>query len=90
MKRKSTWIAAVSAAVLLIVCLAVPTAVHSGRSAAVTPGTPAQEAGTPGSTVDRVVEMVPEVIDKITGFIEKQDKGGQGADPQQPEDKTGW
>lgn len=53
MKRKSTWIAAVSAAVLLIVCLAVPTAVHSGRSAAVTPGTPAQEAGTPGSTVDR-------------------------------------
>ena len=25
-----------------------------------------------GSTVDRVVEMVPEVIDKVTGFIEKQ------------------
>lgn len=47
-------------------------------------------APAPGSTVDRVVEMVPEVIDKITGFIEKQDKGGQGADPQQPEDKTGW
>ena len=28
----------------------------------------------PGNTVDRVVEMVPEVIDKITDFIEKQDK----------------
>ena len=26
----------------------------------------------PGTTVDRVVEMVPEVIDKVTGFIEKQ------------------
>ena len=26
----------------------------------------------PASTVDRVVEMVPEVIDKVTGFIEKQ------------------
>lgn len=26
----------------------------------------------PGSTVDRVVEMVPEVIDKVTGFIDKQ------------------
>ena len=25
-----------------------------------------------GSTVDRVVEMVPDVIDKVTGFIEKQ------------------
>ena len=31
------------------------------------------------STVDRVVEMVPEVIDKVTGFLEKnkeQDKEG--------------
>ena len=26
----------------------------------------------PGTAVDRVVEMVPEVIDKVTGFIEKQ------------------
>lgn len=25
-----------------------------------------------GNTVDRVVEMVPEVIDKVTGFIDKQ------------------
>ena len=30
----------------------------------------------PASTVDRVVEMVPDVIDKVTGFLEKQqDKG---------------
>lgn len=31
------------------------------------------------STVDRVVEMVPEVVDKVTGFLEKnkeQDKEG--------------
>ena len=26
----------------------------------------------PGTTVDRVIEMVPEVMDKVTGFIEKQ------------------
>ena len=33
------------------------------------------------STVDRVVEMVPEVIDKVTGFIEKQqDKKAETAD----------
>lgn len=25
-----------------------------------------------GSTVDRFVEMVPELVDKVTGFIEKQ------------------
>ena len=25
-----------------------------------------------GTTVDRVIEMVPEVVDKITGFIDKQ------------------
>ena len=25
-----------------------------------------------GNTVDRVVEMVPELVDKVTGFIEKQ------------------
>ena len=24
------------------------------------------------NTVDRVVELVPEVIDKVTGFVEKQ------------------
>ena len=35
--------------------------------------------GAPASTtVDRVVELVPEVIDKVTGFVEKQQekKGG--------------
>ena len=26
----------------------------------------------PGTTADRVIEMVPEVVDKITNFIEKQ------------------
>ena len=26
----------------------------------------------PGTTVDRVIEMVPEVLDKVTAFIEKQ------------------
>ena len=25
-----------------------------------------------GSTIDRVVEMVPDLVDKVTGFIEKQ------------------
>ena len=35
----------------------------------------------PGTTVDRVVEMVPEVIDKVTGFIEKQqDKKAETTD----------
>ena len=33
----------------------------------------------PGTAVDRVVEMVPDVIDKVTGFIEKQ----QGKDKSQ-------
>lgn len=26
----------------------------------------------PGTAVDRVIDMVPEVVDKVTGFIEKQ------------------
>ena len=26
----------------------------------------------PGTTVDRVIDMVPEVVDKVTDFIEKQ------------------
>ena len=26
----------------------------------------------PGSAVDRVVDMVPDVLDKVTGIIEKQ------------------
>lgn len=29
-------------------------------------------APAPGTTVDRVLEMVPEVLDKVTAFIEKQ------------------
>jgi len=34
----------------------------------------------PGTTVDRVIEMVPEVMDKVTGFIEKQQEK-KAADP---------
>lgn len=26
----------------------------------------------PGTSIDRVIEMVPDVVDKVTGFIEKQ------------------
>ena len=29
-------------------------------------------AAPPLNTVDRIVEMAPDVIDKVTGFIEKQ------------------
>ena len=35
----------------------------------------------PGTTVDRVIEMVPEVVDKITAFIEKQQERKAAADP---------
>ena len=35
----------------------------------------------PGTTVDRVVEMVPEVIDKVTGFIEKQQEKKAETEP---------
>ncbi len=35
----------------------------------------------PATTVDRVIETVPEVVDKVTGFIEKQqEKKEQKAD----------
>lgn len=34
----------------------------------------------PESTVDRVVEMVPDVVDKVTGFIEKQQEKNNLAD----------
>lgn len=37
----------------------------------------------PGSAVDRVVEMVPDVLDRVTGLIEKQqdkDAGGDKSD----------
>ena len=33
-----------------------------------------------GSTVDRVVEMVPEVIDKVTDFIEKRQEKKENQD----------
>lgn len=34
----------------------------------------------PATTVDRVIETVPEVVDKVTGFIEKQqEKKAQAA-----------
>lgn len=34
----------------------------------------------PATTVDRVIEMVPEVVDKVTGFIDKQqEKKAAGA-----------
>ena len=35
----------------------------------------------PGTTVDRVIEMVPEVVDKVTGFIEKQQEKKAAAAP---------
>ena len=34
----------------------------------------------PESTVDRVVDMVPDVVDKVTGFIEKQQEKKDLAD----------
>jgi len=34
----------------------------------------------PATTVDRVIDMVPEVVDKVTGFIEKQQEK-KAADP---------
>ena len=34
----------------------------------------------PATTVDRVVEMVPDVMDKVTGFIEKQQEKKDLAD----------
>lgn len=33
----------------------------------------------PATTVDRVIETVPEVVDKVTGFIEKQQEKKQQA-----------
>lgn len=37
-------------------------------------------AAPPMNTVDRVVEMAPDVIDKVTGFIEKQQAKKAAAD----------
>ena len=41
-----------------------------------------------GTTVDRVVEMVPEVIDKVTDFIEKQQEKKKAT--QEAADKPGF
>ena len=34
----------------------------------------------PDGAVDRVVDMVPELVDKVTGFIEKQQEKKDNAD----------
>lgn len=34
----------------------------------------------PMNTVDRVVEMVPDVVDRVTGFIDKKKSGGDNED----------
>ena len=34
----------------------------------------------PGTAVDRVIELVPEVMDKVTGFIEKQQDRAEARD----------
>lgn len=39
----------------------------------------------PMNTVDRVVEMAPEVIDKVTGFIEKQQEKKRAESGEDPE-----
>lgn len=44
----------------------------------------------PGNTVDRVVEMVPEVVDKITDFIDKQQEKKSTEPPAGPADKVEW
>lgn len=38
-------------------------------------------AAPPMNTVDRIVEMAPDVIDKVTGFIEKQQAKKEAAVP---------
>ena len=35
----------------------------------------------PATTVDRVIEAVPEVVDKVTGFIEKQQEKKAETEP---------
>ena len=36
----------------------------------------------PATTVDRVIETVPEVVDKVTGFIEKQQEKKARKEPE--------
>lgn len=40
----------------------------------------------PATTVDRVIETVPEVVDKVTGFIEKQQEKKQEKQAQEASD----
>ena len=46
----------------------------------------------PATTVDRVIETVPEVVDKVTGFIEKQQekKAQKAAEGDFAEKKISW
>ena len=30
----------------------------------------------PGNTADRVIEMVPDLVDKVSGFLKKKEEGG--------------
>lgn len=39
----------------------------------------------PATTVDRVVELVPEMVDKVTGFIEKQQEKKEAAAAADPD-----
>ena len=39
-------------------------------------------APAPTTTVDRVIETVPEVVDKVTGFIERQQEKKEKAKPE--------
>ncbi len=41
----------------------------------------------PATTVERVVEMVPDMVDKVTGFIEKQ-KDKKTASAEEPQTET--
>lgn len=40
-------------------------------------------AAPPLNTVDRIVEMAPDVVDKVTGFIEKQQEKRAGKVPEE-------
>lgn len=55
-----------------------------GESVKLIPVAPA-----PATTVDRVIETVPEVVDKLTDFIEKQQKKKEQAAAQAKQDSAG-
>lgn len=54
-----------------------------GESVKLIPVAPA-----PATTVDRVIETVPEVVDKLTAFIEKQQEKKEQAAAQAKQDRT--